>query len=308
MTHEYGTSNFLAYLVTSAGISTQPIISNVGAAHVACPSNVNARGEIKFSPDGNRLAVNANGVAGNDSSNILTVCDFDKSTGQVTNAINLPFSRGEFGLSFSPDNSKLYGTTWKAFGFTLNDYNYLYQFDLSSDDPSTIINSKQIIDSLQVPSSFGTLKIGPDGKIYVRYANSDFLGVINFPNLPGTACNYLRNGFYIGNQTYQYGLNNYIEYTKYCDITGISTHGENDNGINIFPNPFSTQTVLRSDIFLQNANFTVYNSFGQTVKEIQNISGQTFTFNRGNLLSGLYLICLSEDKKIIATKKVLITD
>lgn len=181
MTHEYGTSNFLAYLVTSSGISTIPVVSNVGPAHVSCNSNTNARGEIKFSPNGSKIAFNGNGVGGNDPSNILCVFDFDNTTGIVSNPLNLPYSRGDYGLSFSPDNSKLYGTTWKALNFGLTDYNYLYQFDLSSGNASTIINSKQIIDSLQFGGIYGTLKIGPDGKIYVRYINSSYLGVINSP-------------------------------------------------------------------------------------------------------------------------------
>lgn len=222
MTHEYGTSNFLAFLVTSTGISTTPTISNIGPAHVACTSNINARGEIKFSPDGNKLAFNGNGIGGNDPSNILALFDFDNNTGMVSNPINLPFSRGEFGLSFSPDNSKLYGSTWKAFNFTLSDYNYLYQFDLTSGIPSTIVNSRQVIDSTQVGSNYGTLKIGPDGKIYVRYTNSSYLGVINSPNLSGAGCNYVQNGIFIGNQTSQYGLNNYIEYVEYFQNEGVS--------------------------------------------------------------------------------------
>ncbi len=222
MTHEYGTSNFYAFLVTSTGISSTPTISNIGPSHVACTSNFNARGEIKFSPDGNKLAFNGNGIGGNDPSNVLALFDFDNETGLVSNPINLPFSRGEFGLSFSPDNSKLYGSTWKAFSFTLNDYNYLYQFDLSSGIPSTIINSRQVIDSMQVGSNYGTLKIGPDGKIYVRRTNSAYIGIINSPNLFGAECNYDQNGIFVGNQNNQYGLNNYIEYVEYIQNEVVS--------------------------------------------------------------------------------------
>lgn len=308
MTHEYGTSNFLAYLVTSSGITSSPVISNVGPAHVPCNSNTNARGEIKFSPNGNKIAFNGNGVGGNDPSNILSVFDFDNNTGIVSNSLNLPFSRGEYGLSFSPDNSKLYGTTWKALNFGLNDYNYLYQFDLSSGNSTTIINSRLIIDSLPFGGIYGTLKIGPDGKIYVRYINSNYLGVINSPNLAGIACNYIKNGFYIGTQTYQYGLNNYIEYTQYCNTTGISAHNESNNDLIIFPNPFSTNTVLKSDYFLHNAVMTIYNFLGHKVREEKNIHGQTINFNRDNLANGLYFVRLTEGNKNLAIDKLIITD
>lgn len=220
--HEYGTNNFMSFLVTSSGINLTPVISSTGPSHSSSTSNFNARGEIKFSPDGSKLAFNGNGEAGNDATNILCLLDFDNITGILSNPINLPFSRGEFGLSFSPDNTKLYGTTWKALMFTLSDYNYLYQFDLTSGDSSTIVNSKEIIDSMVVPYSYGTLKIGPDAKIYVRYLGTDFLGVINSPNQLGVACDYEKNGLYIGNQSTQYGLNNYIEYVNYCNVLSVN--------------------------------------------------------------------------------------
>jgi hypothetical protein len=191
MTHQYGTNLFMAYLINASGISNTPVLSFEGPAHKPCISNINARGEIKFSPNGEKLAFTANGVGGNDSSNIIALFDFDNNTGLVSNGINLPFSRGEFGLTFSPDNSKLYGATWKAFSFGVADKNFLYQFDLSSGIASQIVNSKVILDSSAlVGKPYGTLKIGPDGKIYVRQRNNNYLGIINSPNLAGLACNY----------------------------------------------------------------------------------------------------------------------
>ncbi|HQB74847.1 MAG TPA: T9SS type A sorting domain-containing protein [Bacteroidales bacterium] len=77
--------------------------------------------------------------------------------------------------------------------------------------------------------------------------------------------------------------------------------------LQIFPNPFSTQTTLQSNFPLTNATLTVYNSCGQTVKQIKNISGQTVTFSRDNLASGLYFVRLTEGNKIF-TDKLIITD
>lgn len=67
MTHEYGTNNFLAFALTSAGISTTPVISSIGPTHISCTSNINARGEIKFSPDGSKIAFNEMVL-------VLTIC------------------------------------------------------------------------------------------------------------------------------------------------------------------------------------------------------------------------------------------
>lgn len=76
----------------------------------------------------------------------------------------------------------------------------------------------------------------------------------------------------------------------------------------LFPNPFSTQTNFKTDKFLKNATLTVFNYFGQIVKEIKNISGQTFTLNRENLSSGLYFFRLTDENKIFSEEKLVITD
>ena len=78
--------------------------------------------------------------------------------------------------------------------------------------------------------------------------------------------------------------------------------------IGISSNPFSTQTTLHSDNPLKNATLTVYNCFGQAVKQMHNLTGQTITLHRDELPSGLYFIRLIQDDKVIATDKLVITD
>ena len=87
---------------------------------------------------------------------------------------------------------------------------------------------------------------------------------------------------------------------------GVQNISENKS-INISPNPFCSQTVLRTDNLLHNATLTVDNCFGQTVAQIKNINGQTVVFSRDNLASGLYFVRLTEDNKIF-TDKLIITD
>lgn len=89
--------------------------------------------------------------------------------------------------------------------------------------------------------------------------------------------------------------------------TGINDY-INNISFTFSPNPFSTQTTLQTDRFLKSASLTVYNSFGQTVKQIDDLSGRSITIHRDNLPSGLYFICLSENNQTIATEKLLITD
>lgn len=78
--------------------------------------------------------------------------------------------------------------------------------------------------------------------------------------------------------------------------------------LKIVPNPFSTQTVLQTDNSFHNATLMVNDIFGQTVSQIQGISGQTITFNRGDLPCGLYFVRLIEGNKITGIGKLIISD
>ncbi len=80
------------------------------------------------------------------------------------------------------------------------------------------------------------------------------------------------------------------------------------NQFSVYPNPFPVETTLKINRNFKNATLTVYNSFGQQVKQIINISEQTVTLHRDNLPSGLYFIRLTQGNNIIATNKLIITD
>ena len=78
--------------------------------------------------------------------------------------------------------------------------------------------------------------------------------------------------------------------------------------IRIFPNPFSTQTTLEVDKNFKGATLSVFNTFGQQVKQIKNISGQTITLYRDNLPSGMYILRMTQDNKTFITDKLVIKD
>lgn len=93
-------------------------------------------------------------------------------------------------------------------------------------------------------------------------------------------------------------------------ITGVNNNIVNYNQIKlkVCPNPFSSSTTLQTDKILKDATLTVYNLFGQQVKQIKNISGQTIVFHRDNLPSGLYFLRITQDSRIISADKLIITD
>ncbi len=81
----------------------------------------------------------------------------------------------------------------------------------------------------------------------------------------------------------------------------------NQDMISMYPNPFSSQTTLRTNNYLKNATLTLDNCFGQTVRQMKNISGQTITLYRDNLPSGLYFYRLTQDNKVFEIGKLVIS-
>jgi hypothetical protein len=102
----------------------------------------------------------------------------------------------------------------------------------------------------------------------------------------------------------------YPLWTTYCIFpSSVSEHKKSPQKfVSIRPNPFSSQTTLQTDNLLNMATLTIDNYLGQTVKQIKNISGQSVTLHRNNLPSGLYFIRLTQNNKVIATEKLIITD
>ncbi len=76
----------------------------------------------------------------------------------------------------------------------------------------------------------------------------------------------------------------------------------------IYPNPFSVYTILKINTILKDAKLTMYNTLGQEMKSMINISGQSIKIQRDNLPAGVYFLILSQGNTIITENKVLIKD
>jgi CubicO group peptidase (beta-lactamase class C family) len=129
-------------------------------------------------------------------------------------------------------------------------------------------------------------------------------------NLTGVIFTFAPSNFYgiIGNNLHVEDIIRTAVGGGCSTTTGINNVTTSAKTISIYPNPFSSETTLQVNKNLKVATLTVYNSFGQTVKQIKNISGETITFSRDNLSSGLYFIQLTQDNKIISVDKCVITD
>jgi len=170
--HERDDHIFHAFKIDATGIATTPVISNSGFVNYP---NAYPWGEMCKSPnDSNIVLVNTS------LHSMVEVHSFDRNNGIVNNAIELDSNIGQV-ISFSPDGSKLYVDATNVFYELCQ-----YDFSLMPNVPA-VINSKQVIDS-NCCHRYKGLRVGPDDKMYV--INDSNIYVINYPNMPGIACNF----------------------------------------------------------------------------------------------------------------------
>jgi hypothetical protein len=230
--HKFYSDAFYSYLLTSSGI-VDTVLSHIGSTHGGGTGT--SIGQMKASPDGNKLTT-VNGNAG--ALSIAEYFDFNNASGVASNWVNLKTTFGAqyqfYGVSFSPDNSKLYIACW------LNG-NGLYQFDLTRGGglPDSVRASKTLIHGTY---NYYGMQLGPDGKIYIAKGGYGNLGVINYPNLSGLNCNYVDNaialtggsGLEPPNFIDSYDYSNTINFCCNISIPEISQVGDTLNVANSY--------------------------------------------------------------------------
>jgi len=304
--HKYLSNAFYSFQLSSTGI-TSTVITNIGSIHQGYCGNpsscINAMGSMKASPNGNKLAI----VSGQQCNNISELFDFNRTTGSLSNLIKLrtdSVAVGLYGVSFSPDNSKLYVTSWMN-----NDR--IYQYDLASGNPTTIVASKTIITTHNGGPWYMAMQLGPDGKIYIAERTQNSMGRINFPNLAGGSCNYQTAAVSLSGKLNVLGLPNFIDFYDYsntrfnCQVeTGIQEKNYNVQN-SIFPNPFKDFIKINNNDLSATLDINIFNVFGHNIYSSSVKSNESITLEKFN--SGIYFYFLSDKitNKIIATGKII---
>ena len=195
---------------------------------------------MKVSPDGRHLALaERNGPS--------ELYDFNNATGAVSNYVPLQAFDFNYGIEFSPDNSRLY--------ISLSLLGQVVQYNLLAGSTIAIQASARTIGTSK---RMGSLQLGPDNKIYIATYASNALDVITNPNALGTACGYHIDAVPLGGKI---GL----------------------NGLPNMPNAFAPITLTAS--FTSNAGCVgAAVAFTGTVQPV--LSGTTVTWNFGDAASG----------------------
>ena len=298
VTHKYWSNEFYAFLLTANGIE-DTVISNIGSIHMDInnpTSTAAAIGQMKISPDGTKIAL----VFSNTVPTVIELFDFDNSTGSISNNISLPSEDGEYGISFSPDNSKLYiSTVW---------FGTIYQYDLlaSGGNPDSIIASKTLIAQLGTGLCCVVegLQLGPDGKIYVAREGKDFLAVINNPNTGGTACNFIDAAVDLNGMVCYLSLPGFVDSYNYPNTNIDCSTGLNEiqkeNTITIYPNPFIERTTFAYTLDDPGqVELIIHTYTGQyvttLVSEQQRKGSYEIDWNTSDIAPGIYFYTLKVD-------------
>lgn len=213
---KFRTDKYYSYLLTSAGLSTAPVVSSTGLVITGQVNN--AIGTLKFSSKGNKLV--ACHAFDNDAVELM---DFDNTTGVISNPLvihpnaipHAPNFIGVYGAEFSPDGKLLYVSANNSD----TDPSTLYQFDITSNNAATILASKQII-AQTTPWYAGGLQLASDQKVYMTMWNDTALSVIENPNIYGPGCNFVFNKIRVGPASslpLQFGLPTFMQ--SYFDTT-----------------------------------------------------------------------------------------
>ncbi len=228
LTHRQATSQFQAYNITAAGISA-PIVSTFSTP----TSYYNGIGAMMCSPDRLNLVMQYNLSVSRGSE----LYNFDPATGIVSNRRVLDNVNMYYGAEFSPDNTKLYSLRYNNAGLS-----NLLQYDITLPTTAAIIASVDTI-TYGIYGGATQLRIGPDGKIYMMSftdAMTNFLDVIEHPNLPGLSCGYTTHAVSLSPGTNgSLGLPSVYMSTGYT-ITGYTLNDtmaclSSVAGINIYP-------------------------------------------------------------------------
>lgn len=95
---------------------------------------------------------------------------------------------------------------------------------------------------------------------------------------------------------------------QFINTIGISSKTKVKVDFKIYPNPFSTQTIIKTDKVLRAASYALFNVYGQQVSPLKKLLGDNEILFRENLPSGLYFLRVFQENVILTESKLLIID
>lgn len=321
LTHDWGTNAFNAMLLTGDHVDNT-VVTNIGSIHGANANVVDPfeelSGSMIASPNGKKIA-----CAVSLGKRPFDLFDFDASSGMLSNYINLGQREGQHGVSFSPDNTKLYVTSDGQDPTDPSKRSIIVQYNLSAGSSENIVSSgKSIIvgnPNTNIPPSgvfdgFGYSKkgmaLGPDGRLYVSGNDSmeevtdpHVMVIIENPNGEGYSCNVNYYTFDFKDSRIGIGLPNFMQ-SYFNNIPPIGECEDLAN-LSVYPNPSSGKYKLKTtDGCSTSYHAELFNSLGQSMMNLAEVNSET-EFDLTRLPDGIYLLIFTNYRNSKATQRLI---
>ena len=259
--HPYTTNQFKAYLLTSTGLDTTPVISYVGLIPIFEGSFAFA-GAIKISNNGCWLISTIRETF--DGTGKLELFHFDNTTGRVSGGEVMGIEH-PYGIEFSPDNSKFY--------VGQNNLAPIYQFNLITGNEVLILASQTAV-SNPIVSTF-SFQAAPNNKIYFTQGDA-VLGSIEYPNNLGWACSVGNTSISVNSTS---SLPNNFNLTYKGSLNCLPNSPCFGNGENfLLPNIFTPNDDGINDVFkipvsaIIAFNCKIYDRWGVLIRELNAVN------------------------------------
>jgi hypothetical protein len=259
-------------------------------------------GQAVFSPDGKLYARYT-------PPDDISLFDFDRSTGELSNYRHIPVSDGNAfvgGAAISPNSRYLYISAETKF----------FQFDLQAPD---IAASEVLLgeyDGFQSPfaTTFFSCQLAPDCKIYCTCSNSaDRFHVVHYPDEPGLASGFEQHGLQLATSN-AFSIPNFPNYRLgSSDPTCVPTSAAEEKAaaaaVALSPNPASGWVRLASEEgFRKGAAFSLYDLTGRQLRSWPlSAGGQEQQFPLAGLAEGMYIWRVGAQGKWWQVGKVIVS-
>jgi hypothetical protein len=321
ITHEWGSNRFVVFPVDGRGVGAQEYFA-IGSHY----GHYESQGWLLPSPNGRMIA---SAVYSGDSRLLrpLELYRFDAASGAISDLKEIGHYGRLFGVSFSPDNSKLYFTYADQYDPSTT-FGGLFQVDLSSGNSEEIVNSLTELYFLHETGlggydtlTAGCLQLAPDGRLYVAMTGL-YLGedkgkrvekirifYLDKPNEPGwdsqPSSRLFRAKIFTSHtlsfpnfmQHYFQGLEPKDNFTDIDDCRDEFTFG-------MFPNPTKGFVRIKTNNpnCLYPAKISIYNSIGQFICSHTIYDETVPILDLTDLASAVYIIKLELPFNIITLR------
>jgi hypothetical protein len=304
LTHGRYNNLFLAYQVNTTGVVPTAVVSQVGSPDTVVfngSSQLLELGQLTFSLSGDQVAHSmSNGASWLTAR--MELFNFNRSTGQLTPYASIDSLQNVMGSAFSPDGTKLYVHEAGGVPVPCNPCSMwrIWQYDISDPSPSAIQSSKFLLKEV-APTNGGpglhSMLMGPDGKIYIQQSDipphDDKLGVVNFPDLTGSACGYDEFGLQCtaGGPGYFLPPNQLLMYHDSQPVwLGVQDAGALPT-LNVYPNPITGSFRIVPQTGTRITGLRWLDALGRIVRnDVVPLGQGIIEAERGDLAAGSYLV------------------